>query len=256
MGLNKKILFGHVKHKRTFPKENTFSYKIYYFLLPLLSMKSLPVAHNRRGLLSFYDRDHGLCDGSDLEAWARNILLEHSIDEADGEIQLVCMPRVLGYVFNPVSFWFCYDRSESLRALLCEVHNTFGEGHTYLCVKEDHQPITPEDRMHGEKLFHVSPFLECDGYYQFQFSINEKKLYVGINYSDQQKSKTLMTSLMGELHPMNLSTCRKAFWQYPLVTSHAVFLIHWQALKLIIKGIRYRSKPLQKEINVSTTNGK
>lgn len=225
-------------------------------MLPLSTMESLPVAYNRRGLLSFYDRDHGLCDGGDLETWAKEILSTHGIKEADGEIQLLCMPRVLGYVFNPVSFWFCYDRSESLRAVLCEVHNTFGERHTYLCAKEDHQPITPKDTIYGQKLFHVSPFLDRNGRYEFKFGNSKNRLTACINYYDHKGRKQLVTSMTGELQQMNSSTCRKAFWKYPLITSKAILLIHWQALKLIVKGIRHRPKPLQKEKAVSITSGK
>ena len=119
-------------HGRLFPKRNSFTYGIYYLSLPLSKLKNLPISYNRFGPLSFYDRDHGHCDGSTLENWARDILKTYNITKADGEMTLICMPRVFGYVFNPVSFWLCRDKDQKLRAVLCEVHNTFGQRHTYI----------------------------------------------------------------------------------------------------------------------------
>lgn len=254
MGVKKsELFFGKVMHGRLFPKRNNFTYGIYYLALPLSQMIDWPIAHNRFAPLSFYDSDHGNCDGSDLEGWAREILKSYGIDKANGEIKLVCMPRVFGYVFNPVSFWLCHDEEENLRAVLCEVHNTFGERHTYLCAHEDQRPITSKDILKGEKVFHVSPMLEREGHYEFRFDLREEKFGVWIDFFDQAGEKQLVTSLIGKFEAMNTQTLKKAFWSYPLVTFKAITLIHWQALKLLTKGIKYISRPPQKPEHLSAT---
>lgn len=253
MGISPQILVGKVMHARLFPKRNIFSYGIYYLSLPLAGLQTLPIAYNRFSPLSFYDRDHGPCDGSSLEGWAQSILNRYSIKEADGAITLICMPRVLGYVFNPVSFWLCRDQDGNLRAVLCEVHNTFGERHTYLCAHDDHRPITEKDVLRGEKVFHVSPLLKREGHYTFRFDVSDDKFGVWIDFFDGAGEKQLVTSLAGALKPMNAHALRSVFWRYPLVTLKAIMLIHWQALKLLSKGIKYVRRPAQKPEKISAT---
>lgn len=253
MGIEPQVFFGKVMHGRLFPKLNQFTYGIYYLSLPLSKMQTVPIPYNRFGLLSFYDKDHGHCDGSSLEAWATEILNQYGIKEADGDITLICMPRILGYVFNPVSFWLCHDKSNQLRAVLCEVHNTFGERHTYLCAHDDHRPITQSDVLEGEKVFHVSPLLKREGHYSFRFDSSKNNFGAWIDFYDVQGKRQLVTTLSGGLKPMTAQTLRKAFWSYPLVTFKATALIHWQALKLLSRGIKYISKPSQNAEKVSAT---
>ena len=252
MGVEPRLLFGRVMHGRLFPKRNSFTYGIYYLTLPLSQLKSMAISYNQFAPLSFYDRDHGECNGRDLESWARNILQDYGIN-VDGEITLVCMPRVLGYVFNPVSFWLCHDKGNNLRAVLCEVHNTFGERHTYLCAHEDHRAITSNDILKGNKIFHVSPLLKREGFYEFRFDVRDNKFAVWIDYFDGEGQKQLVTSLIGNFETMTKSSLRKAFWTYPLVTFKAITLIHWQALKLLVKGIKYIPRPTQMQERISTT---
>jgi len=247
------LMFGSVMHGRFFPKVNHFRYGIYYLSLPLSRLNDMPIAYNTFAPLSFYDRDHGACDGSDLQEWARNILLDYGLDKADGDIALVCMPRVFGYVFNPVSFWLCHDRSGDLRAVLCEVHNTFGERHVYVCAHDDQRVIKGDDVMGGEKVFHVSPLLKREGRYIFRFDINDGTMGVWIDFYDGEGRKQLVTSLNGRFDLMDAPSLRRAFWRYPLVTFKAIVLIHWQAVKLLIKGIKYISKPQRKEPHISGT---
>jgi len=247
------ILFAKVMHGRLIPRANNFRYGIYYVSLPLSHRGNMPLSYNRVGTLSFHDKDHGPCDGSDLESWARDILAGYGIDKADGEITLICMPRVLGYVFNPVSFWLCHDKAGEIRAVICEVHNTFGEHHSYLCAHSDQSPITKQDVLKGAKLFHVSPFLEREGEYSFRFDSAPGRFGVWIDYYNAQGQKQLVTSLIGEMEPMSKQTLARAFWRYPLVTLKSIALIHWQAIKLLAKGIRYISKPAQKQQKTSAT---
>jgi DUF1365 family protein len=255
MGLEPGILVGKVMHGRLFPKKNIFSYGIYYLAFPLSKIDILPLGRRKFSPLSFHMRDHGACDGSALEPWARTILRNYKLDNiANGEIILVCMPRILGHVFNPVSFWLCHDVNSSLRAVLCEVHNTFGERHTYLCAHTDHRPILPHDILKAEKVFHVSPLLKREGFYTFRFMYENNQFGAWIDYYDTQGAKQLVTYLKGHIQPMNRQSLRYVFWAYPLVTLKAVTLIHWQALKLLMKGIGYIKRPPQITEHVSTTH--
>ncbi|PZO85065.1 MAG: DUF1365 domain-containing protein [Micavibrio aeruginosavorus] len=243
---------GNVMHGRLFPKKNHFRYGIYYLALPLSRMGQIPIAYNRPGFMSFYDRDHGYGTKGTLESWARSILEGHNI-HLDGEIVLICMPRIFGYVFNPVSFWLCHDKAGELKAVLCEVHNTFGEKHTYLCAHRDGRVITPNEIMTAEKVFHVSPFLAREGRYEFRFDSTHEQFKVWIDYYDAAGDKQLITALAGNYEAMTKNSCRRMFWQYPLVTLKAIALIHYQALLIVIKGIRYIPKPLQRKPHVSIT---
>lgn len=253
MGIAPSLLFGTVMHKRLFPKVNAFQYGIYYLAFPLSQLKSLPIAVNRFAPLCFLEKDHGYDDGTSSEAWVRDILNQFTMTEADGEVTLVCMPRVIGYVFNPVSFWLCHDKDGNLRAVVCEVHNTFGEKHSYLCAHPDHRPIDKRDVLKGEKVFHVSPFLEREGHYTFRFDTSPEAMTIWINYLNAEGELQLVTSLEGTLKPMTKSNLRKAFWGYPLITLKAITLIHWQAIKLIAKGINYIPRPKQKQERLSAT---
>lgn len=248
-----KIMTGHVMHARLFPKINRFIYGIYYLALPLKRLPDCKIPQERWAPASFYRKDHGPCDGSDLYAWAQKILRTYGIDTVDGEIMLVCLPRIFGYVFNPVSFWLCYGPQNTLRAIICEVHNTFGQRHSYLCARPDHGPITAQDLLKTEKIFHVSPFLESEGHYEFTFDISAERFSVWIDYFDKNKNKKLLTSLIGSYTPLTKPSLRSMLWKYPLVTFKAISLIHWQALKLIAKGIKYIPKPRQKPERLSAT---
>jgi len=258
-----KLLNAKVFHKRLSPKVNSFTYGIYYYCLPLsqLSSTNINLANsnlefpiNKKGLVSFYLKDHGHKDGSCLTSWAKEVLKRFDVHQANGEIVLVAMPRVLGYVFNPVSFWLCLDRNEQLRAVICEVNNTFGETHCYLCRHEDGRPIEVNDKLQAKKLFHVSPFIEREGHYEFRFNFKEDCFAACIDLFNASGDKTLVTSLSGRLSPLTKSAVNTAFWKHPLVTFKAIYLIHWQALKLISKGIKHLSKPKQKPEKFSTTS--
>lgn len=247
MDLAPQIFTAKVMHKRLSPKKNSFTYGVYYLALPLPAI-SLPGK-----LVRFDAKDLGYQDGSDPSLFAKNILAEYGLLKKVQHIMLITMPRVLGYIFNPVSFYLCLDGQKHLRAVIAEVHNTFGEQHTYLCAHPDHHPIGNDDWLEAEKVFHVSPFFDRSGYYRFRFAI-EKKLGIWIDYLDKEKNKQLLTSLVGKLSPLNKASLNKSFWTHPLVTLKTITLIHWQALKLVAKRIRHISKPEQHQEKVSTTH--
>lgn len=242
------IYTAKVMHKRLFPKVNSFSYGIYYLALPL------PADEISGNYASFHRADVGRRDGSDPLIWARDILSDYALSEKVSDIILITMPRVLGYVFNPVSFYLCLDAKGNLSAVICEVHNTFGEQHCYLCANSDYSPITADQWLEADKVFHVSPFLDRSGSYKFRFDLKAERLGIWIDYYCAESQKQLITSLIGQFTPLTRSSLRRAFWGHPLVTLKAITLIHWQALKLLFKGIRYVPKPAQRYEKVTTTS--
>lgn len=237
-------------HRRTTPKTNKFRYRVFYLLKNLDHLETLPqkkwLKINQFGLMSFYPKDHGAKDGTSLKKWAERIGEEHGVEKNTCDVFLLSFPRVLGYVFNPVTFWFYIDKkTQKLRAVLSQVNNTFGETHNYFCETQGF--INQDDWMEGKKVFHVSPFLEREGTYRFRFSWQEKKLGIWIDHCDEKGNKILLTSLVGFYENLNEKGLKKCFFQYPLVTFKTIFLIHYQALKLFKNGIRYIRKPLQKK---------
>jgi len=246
MDITPQIFTAKVMHKRLSPKVNEFTYGIYYIALPLPA-KKLPSR-----LLSFHDADHGARDGSDVEVWAREILMGQGINDGIDHIVLITMPRVLGYVFNPVSFYLCFDKKTQLCAVICEVCNTFGEQHSYLCARTDHAPLPSDEWLEADKVFHVSPFLERVGHYKFRFSLSGDQLGIGIDYFDTDNNKQLITALTGRLTPLNTASLWRVFWSHPLITLKVITLIHWQAIKLFSRGIRYVAKPSQLAEKVTT----
>lgn len=257
LGNKPKLLMGKVMHKRLFPRVNAFTYNMYYLSFPLSQLKQLArgwrFGLNKFAPMSFHEKDHGKRDGSDLKQWAREILDQYGVSKADGEITLIALPRIFGYVFNPVSFWLCHDKAGGLRAVICEVNNTFGETHSYLCAHHDHRVITNDDWLEGKKLFHVSPFMQRKGLYKFRFAFNGDKAGIWIDYYDEERRKKLLTAVTGKYVEFNEKNLRRAFWKYPLITLKTIMLIHWQALKLMAKRIQYVPKPVQKNEKISAT---
>ena len=247
--------FGTVRHKRLHPRVHAFSYATYFLLLPMRSMARAgsaaagsALACNRRSALSFYDCDHG--DGRAPQVggalgWLDETLLREGILDATGEVWLHCYPRVLGFTFKPVSFWYCHrasnDQNGALRAILVEVNNTFGERHFYLLDTPAFGPA-----LQARKVFHVSPFLQPAGNYHFRFMHTrrdgQQRTLARIDYSDAGVP-VLQTSVSGSLEPVTRRAIRHAVWRYPLMTLGVVVHIHWQALRLWLKGVAYRGKP-------------
>jgi uncharacterized protein len=248
MDVTPQVYTAKVMHKRMFPKVNHFTYGVYYVALPLPALLPLPSK-----LLKFHNKDHGSRDGSDLNIWARKILADYGITNTISHITLISMPRALGYVFNPVSFFMCFDTDKLLRAVICEVNNTFGESHSYVCARADHAAFAKDELFEADKIFHVSPFLPRNGHYKFRFSLEGDELNILIDYYNDQNNKQLLTALTGKLTPLNASSLRRVFWSHPLLTIKVIFLIHWQALKIVSKGIRYITKPKQLLEKISVT---
>ena len=241
------IGFGQVMHKRLRPVSNAFNYPTFFLMLPMRSLHrdgSGALAHNRASALSFFDSDHG--DGGDnAVAWLDAVLLREGVEDALGEIWLHTYPRVLGYTFKPVSFWYCHRRDGSLRAIVVEVNNTFGERHCYLLDAPQY-----DQTLTARKVFHVSPFCTLAGGYRFRFMRTGgdgiQKTAARIDYHDSLDDPAgalLQTSVSGTLEPVTAASLRKALWRYPAMTLGVMARIHWQAFRLWRKKIPFISKP-------------
>jgi len=179
--------------------------------------------------------------------WLEELLRSEGITDADGEIWLHCYPRVLGFTFKPVSFWYCHRADGSLRAVLVEVNNTFGERHCYFLSQAR---FGVEQR--ADKVFHVSPFCPVQGQYRFRFMFNAQgdRTVARVDYDDA-RGPLIQTSVSGQLQPYSVRAARYALWRYPLMTMAVVWRIHWQALRLSLKRVPFFRQPPAPESFVS-----
>jgi uncharacterized protein len=239
---------GSVRHLRLRPAQHGFEYRTYFLMLPLRQLRAQPdvaLARNRFGLIAFHDADHG--DGrADCLAWIEEQLAAHGIADADGEIWLQTYPRVIGYVFKPVSFWYCHRRDGSLAAIVAEVNNTFGERHCYLLADD----VAYGRELQADKVFHVSPFCRVEGRYRFRFARTDERVVARIEHDDAQ-GPLLITSVSGELAPATAARQRRAFFGQPLMTLMVIARIHWHALRLLVKRVPFVPKPAAPESAVS-----
>jgi DUF1365 family protein len=245
---------GEVQHTRLRPAVHRFRYPTYFLMLPLRALQADPsgwgrIARNRWGWVSFYDRDHGLGAASALD-WIEHLLNEEGIQDADGEVWLHCYPRVWGYTFKPVSFWYCHRKDGSLAAVVAEVNNTFGERHAYLLQGPE---LKWGATVEAQKVFHVSPFCAVSGRYQFRFLRTQgasERTVVRIEHHDGQ-GPLILTSVSGRLAPATRRALRQALWSMPLLTLGVVWKIHWQALQLWRKHVPFFRKPAPPQAFVS-----
>lgn len=235
------LLNAVVGHERVRPKHNKFSYKVYYTVFPiqrLTSLKGRLLSVNRFNIWSIYERDHGARDGSPWEPWIRTILDKQGVAAATtGDIVIMTFPRLLGYGFNPISFWFCLDKEGGLRAVLCEVNNTFNDYHNYLIAHSDLRPILKDDAFTAPKKMYVSPFNDVEGEYKFRFNYSKDKIQVWIEYWTEDALK-VSTYVGGDRTTLSDSTLLTLFFTRPLMTLFVIGRIHWQAVRLWFKGVK------------------
>ncbi len=242
------IGFGQVRHTRLRPRRHAFVYDTFFLMLPMRQLgrpEALGgLAVNRSAAISFFDRDHG--DGRGPEqggalAWLLEMLRREGITDVDGEVWLHTYPRMLGYTFKPVSFWYGHRADGSLRAIVAEVNNTFGERHCYLLDA----PRYGAELLAG-KCFHVSPFCSVEGRYRFRFMRTQQgeaeRTVVRVDHDDAQGA-LLNTSVSGTLEPITPAALRRALWRYPAMTAMVMARIHWQALQIWLKRVGFHRKP-------------
>jgi DUF1365 family protein len=238
------IMAGETFHARKGRLQNAFRYGVDYVLMrikPESPKRSRILRRCGPALMGLFDKDHGR-EGIAMSAWARECAARFGLpDEACAEIWLLTQPRTLGFVFNPVSFWFFRDANGHVRAVVAEVNNTFGDRHSYFCARPDFQPLRKSDEIEAAKVFHVSPFQEVGGRYHFTFRIAGDS--IGIRIDHQHGEHGLLATLEGSLAPMTERGLLAMLGRYPLGALRVFGLIHWQALRLRLKGARYRTRP-------------
>jgi DUF1365 family protein len=234
---------GHTYHGRKGDTANAFRYGVDYVLLDLDAPDAGPslFSRNARNLTGLYDIDHGGIPKEGRGAsWVCDVLQANGVDLV-GKVLLLAQPRVLGHVFNPVSFWLCYDAEDQLSAVIAEVTNTFGDRHSYLCHHGDMRPILPTDRLKSKKLLHVSPFQPVEGGYEFRFDITADRIGIFIDYTNQAGG--LIATLVGPRAALTNASILRFCLRRPFGSRRVLSLIHWQALKLWWKGATFRSQP-------------
>ncbi|MGV8985061.1 MAG: DUF1365 domain-containing protein [Cypionkella sp.] len=234
-------LAGHTVHSRKGRIANAFRYGVDYVLLnPEEDTGPTLFSHNRTNLAALHDTDHGGAPGQGRGAvWVRETIARHNLPTPT-TIRLLAQPRLLGHVFNPVSFWLCEDAT-GLRVMIAEVTNTYGDRHSYLCHRADLAPIGPDDHLNAQKIFHVSPFQTVAGSYTFRIDLRTDRINIVINYSVAEGGLT--ATLTGPLTPLTNAGLLKALMRRPFGSRRVLALIHWQALKLWFKGARFRHRP-------------
>jgi DUF1365 family protein len=249
------LYFGEVMHARLKPVGHRFSYRVMSLLIDLdrldaADRQSPLFGVNRAALYSFHERDHGERDGSSLRAYAQRCGAQHNIDLTDGQVRLLCYPRLFGYTFNPLSVYFCYCADGALALMIYEVRNTFGDIHSYSL------PVRPGDatdagvRQEQDKLFYVSPFIEMAMRYRFRVQPPGEQVKLRILETDRE-GPLLSATFSGRRRTLTTSALLRGFVSLPLVTFKIVAAIHWQALRLWLKGVRLVPRPDTAALNPS-----
>ena len=237
------IYKGIVTHRRFKPKKHFFSYKTFSILFDLdeleeLEKKNYLFSLNKFNLFSFYNKDHGDRDGKDLKNWVIDNLKKFNIVFKVSKIKLLCFPRILGYVFNPLSIFYCYNENSELRAILYEVKNTFNEQHTYVFpVTKDAKIITQS----CNKKFYVSPFIEMDTAYNFRLAEPKETLSIFIKQTDQS-GMLLSACQIGKKEQISTKQLLINFIKHPMMTIKIIMAIHFEALRLWGKGVKLVKK--------------
>ncbi|HEU0070154.1 MAG TPA: DUF1365 domain-containing protein [Alphaproteobacteria bacterium] len=246
------LYLGRVMHERLRPCAHRFTYRVFSLYLDIDRVDALAerlrlFSRGRFNLFSFHEKDHGPRDGSALRPWVERHLAAQGVALDGGAIRLLCFPRILGYVFNPLSVYFCHGPAGDLRAALYEVRNTFGQSHCYLLrVPAGHAPGAMIEQT-AQKCFHVSPFLALQGAYRFRLREPGDVLSLTIRESDED-GDMLLACHAARRSELSDGALLKAFVTHPLMTLKVIAAIHWEALRLWRKGATfYRLPPMPAE---------
>lgn len=247
------IYLGSVMHQRFFPVQYRFNYGVMSLRLNVDTLeqeiadgKLQSLSLNRFNLYSIYHKDFGARNGKAWRPWLQELLQQYGVKQKPARIELVCSPRFLGIVFNPLAMWYAYDDDDRLMAVVAEVSNTFGQWHHYV-LSNAGQPLTElNDRQKvqakADKVFHVSPFIDMDCEYQFRLQAPDEHLQIGI-YQYQKGQKMLVATQAGKALPLTQKALIKAAMAMPFNSLKVLAMIHWWALKIWLKGGKFRTTP-------------
>lgn len=252
--LQSAIYRGHVMHHRTQPTRHRFVYRVFALCLDLDELTRLDnqlrwFSLNRFNLFSFHETDHG-AGKPGLKQHIGKLLEARGYPEATAHIKLLCYPRILGYVFNPLSVYFCYDRQHRLQVILYEVSNTFGQRHSYLLPIDQHDPSTWV-RQQSDKQMYVSPFMPMATRYRFRIlPPNDQRIALCIQQDQCENTATeahrLFATFTGHHQPIDRHSLLSLFFHYPLMTLKVMGGINWEALQLWLKGLKLQVRHNQK----------
>jgi DUF1365 family protein len=248
------LYVGRVRHLRFRPRRHKLAYRVFWMLLDLDEIDGLArrlriFSRNRFNLYAFRDADYGDRSGAPLRPQIEALLREAELDPDGGPIRLLTMPRILGYAFNPLSTWFCHRRDGTLMAIVYEVHNTFGERHSYVLPADGDGAIA-----HGTaKAMHVSPFLGMDMRYAFRVQPPGERLSVAIRGEDGD-GPMIVAALSGERRPLTDGMLARMLAAYPLMTLKVTAGIHWHALRMMLRGFRIYRHPARDVAIVPSPN--
>ena len=245
-----KIYVGKVIHRRFKPKNHYFKYRVFSLLIDLDDLNEIDnkiklFSYNKFNIISFFDKDHGDRDGTSLKNWVKKKLENIGVDNKEIKIKLFCYPRILGYVFNPLSVFFIYDKNDKIISIFYEVKNTFGEQHTYIFKAEDNETL----RNGCVKKFHVSPFIDMECNYKFRVNKPSDKISIIIDQSDND-GKLLFASQDGTSKEFSNTNLFVSYIFHPLMTFKVIVAIHYEAFKLWLKGIKF----IKKKINIKNNS--
>lgn len=244
MSTHSAIYVGSVTHRRLAPRRHALRYRAFWLLLdlnelPALTAKLRLFSYNRPSLFSLHDADHGDGSRTPLREQIDRCLREAGIEITGGAVRLLCMPRTLGYGFNPISVYFCHRADGALAAVIYEVHNTFGERHSYLISADASAGLV---RQRCRKRFYVSPFMDMEMRYEFLVHPPDRRIAVAIQASGAD-GPLMNASLVGTRNDLTDIALLRAFVTVPVVTLKVIAAIHWEALRLWLKGLRLRPRP-------------
>ena len=239
--MNSCIYNGEVNHTRFKPVKHFLNYKTFSLLIDLDEIEQLDksisiFSHNKFNIFSFYNKDHGDRDGNCLKKWVIFNLKKYKIEGNISKIKILCYPRIFGYVFNPLSIFYCYE-NEKLKSIFYEVKNTFNEQHTYIFKIKDGEEI----KQKCKKKFYVSPFMDMETFYNFKLIDPNQRLSVMIKQTDAEGT-VLTATQTGDKKEFNFKQLLINFFRYPLMTLKIISSIHFEALLLWKKGAIYRKR--------------
>ena len=248
--MNSCIYNGEVNHTRFKPVKHFLNYKTFSLFIDLDEIEQLDksisiFSHNKFNIFSFYNKDHGDRDGSCLKEWVRSNLKKYKIEGNISKIKMLCYPRIFGYVFNPLSIFYCYE-NDKLKSIFYEVKNTFNEQHTYIFKIKDGEEI----KQKCKKKFYVSPFMDMETFYNFKLIDPNQRLSVMIKQTDAEGT-VLTATQTGDKKEFNFKQLLVNFFRYPLMTFKIISSIHYEALLLWKKGAIYRKRDKKIKNNLS-----